>query len=737
MSITPLRRPMTPVIEDDAPKPDPNAISVVVDDDGNTEITIGTPKPEKPKAGPADDFDENLAERLADSALASLAAHLIESVEADDQDRADWLDTANRAADYLGIKLNDPAASVADDGTICQDIATCMQKAAMKLWSTAYGELLPAGGPVKAVHEDSVPTGSTDDQTEQSDDAMDKLADALERDLNWYLTDGDKGYYPDTSKMLMSRAIIGVQFKEIYRCPIERRPISRWIMAQDLIVKGDPTHLHALGGRVTARKKVPQSVMKRLQKMGFYLDVPLVHPTGEVSATEVSTGQAIGISPAPTLPRDYDHTIYEVYCEIGSSSSFSLSGDLAELETDETGEAPGYPLPYQISIDVDSRTVLRIARFWRKGDADHRPRRRFVKYGFIPGLNTGIYDLGLIHLVGNPTQSATMLLRSGVDAALLGNFPSWAQKQGPASRGENTVFRPAPGEVVKIPTSGSDKIGDVLMPWPYKPMTPETLALMAKLEKDVEDIAGIVSLPLGEGRIGNTPVGTIMSYIEAISQVPGAVHKADHVAQAEEFGILRELLSDEPWLLTRGNPTPARKWQVGEELTSPNVAPRADPNTPSQIHRLLKIQGLVAAGGLPQFMGIADNRAIYRKVVETLVGEDAVHFEMPAQSPQQAQPDPKILTAMIKAKTETDKATNQQQEAQMEHQAKMQELAVTSADKAADREAANQREAMKAVGARAKVGADMVTQGLTHAHEQQRALTAPLSAPESAPGGDE
>lgn len=736
-SVVPIRRDIE--IED-APRPDTRVATIRIGEDGQTEIEIGgTGKPARQKRRSTKDFDANLAEEMDSGALAALAAHLLEEIEADEGDRAEWLETANAAADYLGVRLEDPATSVGRDGTICQAVAACLLKAAMKLWSTSYAELLPVGGPVKVEREESaqqvpneagggggimaagggasVASGSEPGQepTTQTDMAGDDLAEALERDMNWYLTVGDRGYYPDTSKMLMQRNLIGLAFKEVYKCPVARKPLSRFVRAQDLIIQGDPADINETDGRVTVRKKISQSRMRRMQKAGVYVDVPLVRPTGDKSESEIVVGEVTGIG-GPTLPRDFEHTVFETVVELGSGTTHDLFGDLEMLEVDERGRDPGYPLPYRVSLDKDSRQVLSIRRAWKRGDADHRRRKRFVKYGFIPAF--GFYDWGLIHIAGNPTQAATMLQRSGVDAGLLGNFPAWAMKQGPASKLEQTVFRPNAGEVVKVPISGNDKLGDALMAWPYKPPSPESMALLAKLEGDVQALAGVVEIPVGEGRIGNTPVGTIMSYIESVSMVPGAVHKADHVAQAEEFEMLRELLAEEPECLTRGNKNPARAWQVGEELLSPDLTPKADPNTPSQIHRLLKIQGLVAAGGLPQFAGIADNRKIYRRAVEVLVGQDAAEFEMPEAPPTQA-PDPRIEAAQINAASKDRQGQQKLQEADLEHQGKMAELAIESQDRAADREATNQRELLKAGVQHAKSGADLVTEGAGLAHEAQ------------------
>lgn len=757
------------VFDDDDAKPafDSTKFKIEIDDDGALTMTMPNTKAKKkraPKRMAADDFNRNIAEDIDPTALQSLASYLLEGIDADIQDRSEWEQTVNLTARFLGIKLTDPTAEVSADGTVCKTVATCMLEAAMKMWGTSYAELLPADGPVKAKRVDAIkpppmpgggitgaapaPDEAEPGQEAQTEDeaTRDDLADALESDLNWYLTTRDRGYYPDFSKMLMNRNLIGPAFREVYRCPIKKMPISRWIMAQDLIVQGDPADLTD-GGRVTARKKVSQAQMRRMMMNGEYLDVGLVSPTGRTSETEMVIGESQGVNPTPSLPRDFDHEVYECYCQLGSGTAHDLFGSLEVLDCDETGEDVGYPLPYKVSIDVDSRTILSIRRHWKQGDDEHRVKRRFVKYGLIPAF--GYYDWGLIHLVGNPTLAATMIQRAGVDAALFANFPAWAMGQTAASRGENTVFRPMPGQVQKVPLGGNAKITDVLMPWPYKDPSPQAMAMVQKLEGDVKSLAGIIDIPVGEGRIGNTPVGTIMSYIESVSMVPGAVHKADHIAQAEEFELLRELIADEPELLWRGNNSPARQWQVREEIMAPDISPRADPNTPSQIHRLLKIQGLISASAQPQFQAdaqgpIANMREIWKRMCEVLYGTSAdeyTHAPQPASAAPPPPPDPRVQAAQIKAQSEQDKIAGKMKTDQLEHEAKMAELALASGDKDADRQAANQREAMKVSTAHTKVGADMATAAIGHAqdekaqagqqaHEQQQALNAPLLAPD-------
>ena len=746
-------------------------------EDGSLLLSYGKPKA---KIGGKDDkFDRNLAEDMDDSALNALAARLLSEIENDELSRREWEETANLTASYLGIKLEDPKASVSADGTVCQSVATCMLEAAIKLWGVGRAELLPVSGPVK-VRKDHPPAPSDEEEQEgaaseaspgighnggppmagappaaqppvdhpggiaataagvppaqgiaqppppgqppqppkKSLPPGDRLATALEMDMNHYLTVVDRPYYADFSRMLMHRYLIGVAFRKVYRDPLLRRPVSRWVKAQNFIINNEVTHLDERGRR-TERIPTSQSTMRRLMAAGHYRDIPLQHPTHRPSDTELAVAEVEGIAATSALPEDYPHTVYECYCEIGSGTGNSLFGDIAELERDETGKKPGYPLPYRVSIDFDSRAILEIRRNWKKGDKDHEPRRHYVKYGMIPGL--GYYDLGLIHIVGNPTQAATMIQRAMVDTSLFSNFPGGVFLKGPGSRQANTVVRPGPGEFVGMDAAGAQKIQDVLMPLPYKPPTPEIMALVEKMESDVRRLSGVVEIPVGEGRLGNTPVGTIMSYVESVSQVPGAVHKEDHRAQADEFAILRELFAEDPSALVRGVKRPARQWQIADEIMEPELVPAADPNTPSEMHRLLKIQAAVTLAAQPQFQGIFNQRTIGEWAMEAISEENVSDFMMPLQAPPPPPPDPKLQVAQIRAQSDREKLQVQQQTEQQKHAERMQELATEDQQREADRQSAETRAAMSLEAARVKATHEANTAAMETHHDSANA----------------
>lgn len=700
--------------------------------DGSLSVEpIGQPKKKKRAK---QTFNDNLAEDMDPADLAMIASRLLERIESDIASRRDWEETAQKGAALIGVKLDEASAEIGLDGMISRVKHTGLLGACLASWANSRAELLPVGGPVK-VRDDSLtdeediltaglghnggpplddgpsnvvpgpgapaamggigptpaagaapgappappkPPPVTPPSTSKKRDA---LADALEHDLNHYLTVTDKDYYPDTSRMLMSRGLLGCQFKKIYFDPLLRRPVSRWVKGTDLIVSNEATSLSG-AARVTERIQMRQDIAKRLQVLGQWRDVPLVQPTTENTEMEKTVANIEGIQLTTHLPDDNLHTIFETYTELSH-------GILAK---DEKGKEPCFPLPYRVTMDKISRVIVEIRRNWKEGDANYERRRRYVKFGHVPGL--GFYDWGFVHLIGNPQRAATTIEQTLIDAGMLNSFPGGIMAKSPGTRQRTTEIRMAPGEWTVMDTGGLP-ISDFAMPLPYKEPSSTLAAMGQDLASQMKQIAGVVELPVGEGRIGNTPVGTIMAYVDAVTKVPSAVHKDDHIAQQEEFELLKELFAENPESLWRGAKKPARKWMVGQEIMDQDLVPAADPNVPSQTHRLMKANMLVQIAGLPQFAGIPNQRAVYENAIRTIGASNTGEFTMPQQAAPPPPPDPKIVVAQIKSQDLEKQLQAKAQESQQDSESKIEELKITSADKDADRAAENERALLK------------------------------------------
>lgn len=720
------------------------ATNIVIDTDTGTVLrtnddgSISAESPQEQRKADREKFDVNLAEGMDSMDLAAIYNKLHEGIEADIRGRAEWLETGNKGADYLGIKLEDATSEVSPQGSIAKVHNTLLLESVMRSWANSRAELLPVSGPVK-VRDDAVSVppaieatighnggppmddmvlpeaevpasmgGNAGPPPPTPDAAIPRntLADALEKDFNHYLTVVDKEYYPDSSRMLFSRALLGCQFKKVYRDPILRRPVSRWVRGDRLIVSNDCSHLMG-AGRVTEEIPMRRATVLRLQKIGHWIDEPLIRPVAAPTSRDETIANVEGVKAAPELPEDHLHTIRECYCELMSHG----------LGKDEKGKDVGFPLPYRVTMDKDSQRVLEIRRNWKQGDEDYRARRRYVKFGFVPGL--GFYDLGFIHLLGNPQKACTAIERMLIDAGMFNSFPGGLMAKGPGARQQTTQIRVGPSQFQVVETGGM-KIQDIVMPLPYKEPSQVLMALGQDIAAQGRRIASVLELPLGEGRVGDVPVGTIMSYIDSISKVPSAIHKDDHMAQQEEFELLHELFVEEPEALWKFARRPARKWMMAAELEDQDLVPAADPNVPSKMHRLIQTQAIVQAAGLPQFQGIPDQRGIWEWLCRTLEADSKSITQPPPPPGQQPPPDPKMMAALAKQASEDKKTDAKMHEIQAEGQVRQQELTAQSQDRAADRASRERVAAMRQQDSQIKTDSTLAATRMQTAADLQK-----------------
>ena len=596
-------------------------------DDGSVVIEINT-GPVKPNVDTSD-HQANLAEALDDAVLGRVAEDLLDGIEADDASRSDWIAMRAKGIDLLGVKLEDPrsgsTSAPVDGQSVVRD--PILLEASLRFQANAQGEMLPASGPVKTVSFG----GSAE---------IDSLADALERDLNYYLTSVATEYYPDTRRMFFWTGFSGMAFKKVYRCPLRRRPVSESVDASDLIVSDTITDLRN-ASRITHQITMRQSVMKRMMIAGAYRDIDLTPPTPTSNAVKDKVAAIQGVAPHSERPQDQPYTVLECYCEL------DLEG--FEHKDKKTGEETGLPLPYIVTIDRDSRKVLQIRRNWKDGDEDYIAKIPFVAYGYAPSF--GFYNLGLLHILGNITNALTALTREAIDAGMFANFPGFLYAKSSARQMSNE-FRIPPGGGMGIETNGMP-IGQTVMPLPYKAVDPAHVALIAQIRDMGQRLGGTADTPVGEGK-QDAPVGTTLAMIEQATKIEGAVHKALHAAQAEEFRLLCDLFREDPEALWRGNRRPALG--QGEEriarfkaaLESAEIVPAADPNVPSHMHRVMKataIKQLAMAN--PQMY---NQVAVDSRILAMLNVDRPEQLFMQPQPEAPAQPDPnKVMEMQVKA----------------------------------------------------------------------------------------
>jgi hypothetical protein len=615
--------------DDDAVRVDPVTGTVEIPtDDGGVVVQLDALRGKK--EGEEDEFYKNLAEKMGEEELTKIANDLYEAISADDKSRQEYLNTRARGLDLMGIKLPPKESASMDDGPVeGQSRVTnpLLLEAVLKGWANSVGEFLPANGPVK-IRDDG------EDETAASDD----LAEALERDMNHYLTKVATEFYPETSHLLLWGCYFGGSgFKKVHRCPMRRRPVSESIDAQDLIVSDTAKDLRSCE-RITHQIAMRPSVMKRMQFLGAYVDIDLPQPTPSPNAVTQKIAGIQGTSPTQRRPEDEPYTLWETQCEL----------DLPDYAPTKF-KKENIPLPYLVTLDKDSRKILALRRDWHEDDEEAERKRLYVKWPYVPG--PGFYGTGLLNILGNSTLAMTSAWREALDAGMFASFPGGFVSKA-AARQNSSNMRPGPGQFIPLETNNMP-ISQLVSPLPYRDATPGLMAMIDKITDQSRQASGQADIPSAEG-LQNVPVGTMLAQVEQATRVMSAAHKGMHQAQSEEFDLIIELFRENPEDFVRCSSIKSRKrkgfWDEGkflQALAQCNLVPVSDPNVPSHIHRVSKALAIVQLSDKPQFQPLMDPKEVLLRCLRALK-EDAIGL-IREPPPSSQQPDPNMIAAQAQA----------------------------------------------------------------------------------------
>jgi len=597
---------------------------------------------------------DNLAEEIDELEMSRIGEELLRGIDADIQTRSDWVEDRAQGLKLLGLKIELPGVQGTSDGAPVEGMSKVrhplLLEAVLRFQANARSELLPTDGPVK-IRDDS----------NNSSDELDELANALEKDMNHYLTTVATEYYPDTDRMLFMVGFGGNGFKKVYFCPLRNRPVSESIDAEDLIVNNNATDLQS-AKRITHRIMMRPSVVKRMQIIGAYRDIPLAEPQEvKLDAAKEEKNAQQGVSNTVMNHEDRDREIYECYCEL----------DIKGFEHKWKGKPSGLEVPYRVTIDLSSRQILSIVRNYREDDDLPTAKRVFVKYPFVPGL--GFYDIGLLHILGNTTNAVTAAWRELLDAGMFASFPGFLMADQGARQNTN-IFRVPPGGSAMVKTNGM-KISDAIMPLPYKEPSPALFQLAQNIAEYGQRVGGTAEMAVGEGR-QDAPVGTTLAIIDQATKVMNSVHKRLHAAQADEFQLLVECFRENPESFWQRNKKPAYPWDqktFEQAISNYYLIPQADPNTASQTQRMMKTVALIQLAS--QAPDMFDLNAVNRQAIRT-IGYNPDEFV----KKQDGSISPEAMKSMAELEEKKAKIANESLTAQSDAKLKEAQAAKTAAE---------------------------------------------------------
>ena len=549
---------------------DPEAVKI-----GGVEIEL------EPEQETAQDFDANLAEYIDDGELQGLASELISLVDADINSRKDWADMYVKGLEVLGMKYEERAEPWLG---ACGVYSPILTEAAIRFQSEMITETFPAQGPVK--------TQIIGEVTKQNQESAERVRD----DMNYRLTDEMVEYRPEHERLLYSLGLAGAAFKKVYYDPTIGRQTAPYIQAEDLIMPYGASNVYT-AERVTHVMRKTENELNKLMAAGFYRQTELGEPVRIFTDIEKKKAEEQGY----TLTDDDRYQVLEIHVD------WNLKG---YEDKDEDGEETGIGLPYVITIERGTQTVLSIRRNWDESDPRKLKRQHFVQYTYIPGF--GAYGLGFIHIIGGYARAGTAIIRQLVDAGTLSNLPGGLKTRGLRVKGDDTPIAPGEFRDVDIP---SGALRDNIMPLPYKEPSQVLAALLERITDEGRRLAAIGDLKLSD-MSAQAPVGTTLAILERQLKTMSAVQARVHASLKMEFKLLKQIIRDYMPPDYSYIPVGGNRSAKQEDYDLVEVIPVSDPNAATMAQRIMQYQAaLQLAQGAPQ---IYDLPHLHRQMLEVL-----------------------------------------------------------------------------------------------------------------------
>ena len=525
-------------------------------------------------------FGCNLADEMDERTLATLSSDLLGDYDADISSRKDWLDTYVKGLKLLGLKYETrtepwPGA--------CGVYHPLLMESAVKFQSETIMETFPATGPVRA--------RIIGKETAAKKDASIRV----QEDMNYELTEVMREYRPEHERLLITLCLSGNAFKKIYFDPALERQTAVFIPPEDIVVPYGAMNLES-AERVTHRMRKTKNELRMLQVAGFYRDEDLGEPSLVMDDVEKQKAQEQGFS----ATTDNRYQSLEMHVDI----------DLEGYEDEKDGELTGIALPYVVTIEKSTGTILAVRRNWLEEDKLKLRRQHFVHYGYIPGF--GFYYFGLIHLIGGHANAATSLLRQLVDAGTLSNLPGGLKARGLRIKGDDTPIAPGEFRDVDLP---SGAIRDNILPLPYKEPSQTLSMLMDKIVEDGRRFAAVADLKVSD-MSAQSPVGTTLAILERVLKVMSAVQARIHYTMKQEFKLLSAIIRDNTPAEYSYEPEVGNRRAKRADYDLVDVIPVSDPNASTMSQRVVQYQAVLQLSQTaPQ---IYDLPFLHRQMIETL-----------------------------------------------------------------------------------------------------------------------
>jgi chaperonin GroES len=395
--------------------------------------------------------------------------------------------------------------------------------------------------------------------------------------MSYQVLEEDTAWEEQHDRLLINIPIVGCAFKKTYRSGEKGHNISELVLAEDLVLDyyaksvedcARKTHTIPLY-RNEIHSNIMLGIFRDVREESWYTSASTLQPTPSDLKQDKRTGQV-----PPQSDSETPYRTLEQHCWM------DCDGD-------------GYAEPYIVTIEENSRTVLRIVtRFDRQDDVQRNsrdeiirivPTEYFTKYGFIPSPDGGIYDIGFGTLLGPLNEATNSLVNQLIDAGTMATTAGGFLGRGAKVRGG--VYSFAPLEWKRVDSTGDDLRKNVF-PLPVREPSAVLFQLLSLLINYTQRIAGTTDTLAGENPGQNTPAQTTQTMVEQGAKIFNAIFKRTWRSMKGEFKKLY-ILNATYMPMSQAFGSEGMKALRDDYLGNPDrITPVADPNIISDAARM-------------------------------------------------------------------------------------------------------------------------------------------------------
>lgn len=554
----------------------------------------------------------NIADDMEDQLLAKIGELVVSQFELDLQSREEWQQKQEEWTKLALQVINKKTYPWTDAANVKYPLLTV---AALQFGARAYPSLIPNDGNiVKARVQGFDETGEKQ-----------KQAVKVGKHMSYQLVEEMTGWEEGMDKLLTCLPITGTMFKKTYYDALEQKPCSYIIFPKQLVVNYAARCLDT-ASRITEIIEMQNNEVVERQLAGLFREVDLSDSTTSMESLLNSTiQQEQGLNDASN-----DETTTRIILE-----------QHRRLDLDEDG----YEEPYIVTVDYDTRKVLRITARFRAEDVKKGtdgklirilPIQYYTKFTFIPNPDGGFYDVGFGELLGPINNTVNTIINQLIDAGTLSNLQSGFLGRGIKLKGGDYNFRP--GEW-KMTNSTGDDLRKSILPMPVREPSNVLFQLLGLLIQSGKELSTVSEIMVGKMPGQNTPATTTMAAIEQGMKVFSAIYKRLFRALTKEFQKLFELNKqylpeyDEFFDISGEYQTTGISKSAYDQVAA--VIPGADANVSSEAQQLAKAQALMEL-----FPVLPNKGEAIRRILEAQ-GQPAI--EVLLQNPEPPKPSEQEL----------------------------------------------------------------------------------------------